>query len=237
MVAVGLGAMVWRAEPVIQAPETTTVAAVAGSRLVLPAGDNWAFDVGGVRLGLAAAVAMAFAFVPDRLQGNTPSNDDGTDALIRGFKRVFLAAVILMLASSIQNAVTTLGISAFVTGWFRGVPTWIVPVTIFLATAFVSFADGSSWSTYGIVFPIAIPVAFTAGANLPLVLGAVFSGGIFGDHASPISDTTVLASSISGSDHMVHVRTQIPYALIAAALAAALFLVFGLALPEGFRVI
>jgi Na+/H+ antiporter NhaC len=65
----------------------------------------------------------------------------------------------------------------------------------------------------------------------------VFSGGIFGDHSSPISDTTVLASSTSGSDHMVHVRSQIPYALIAAGVSASLFLLLGYVLPEGFRVI
>ena len=100
----------------------------------------------------------------------------------------------------------------------------------------VSFSDGSSWSTYGIMFPIAMPIAFTTGANLPLVMGAVFSGGIFGDHSSPISDTTVLASSTSGSDHLVHVRTQVPYAVICASIAAVLFFVLGFALPQGFRV-
>ena len=142
-----------------------------------------------------------------------------------------------MLASSIQNAVSILGISAFVTDWFAGVPAGIIPVAVFAVTSFVSFSDGSSWSTYGIMFPIAIPVAFVTGANLPLVLGAVFSGGIFGDHSSPISDTTVLASSTSGSDHMVHVRSQIPYAIIAASIAAVLFLVLGFLVPEGFRVI
>lgn len=93
------------------------------------------------------------------------------------------------------------------------------------------------WSTYGIMFPIAIPLAFATGANLPLVLGAVFSGGIFGDHSSPISDTTVLASSTSGSDHMVHVRTRVPYALVTAAVTASLSLLFGLLLPTGFRII
>jgi Na+/H+ antiporter NhaC len=156
---------------------------------------------------------------------------------LRGFKGIFLAAVILMLASSIQNSVSTLGISTFVTDWFGGVPGELVPVAVFLVASAISFADGSSWSTYGIMFPIAIPVAFVTGANLPLVLGAVFSGGIFGDHSSPISDTTVLASSTSGSDHLVHVRTQIPYAMISAGVAAVLFLVFGFLLPEGFRVI
>jgi Na+/H+ antiporter NhaC len=117
------------------------------------------------------------------------------------------------------------------------VPAFVVPVAVFLVTSFVSFSDGSSWATYGIMFPIAIPVAFATGANLVLVLGAVFSGGIFGDHTSPISDTTVLASSTSASDHMVHVRTQIPYAIASGAVAAGLFLLFGFLLPEGFRFI
>ncbi|WP_254536236.1 Na+/H+ antiporter NhaC family protein [Halomarina litorea] len=237
MVAVGLGAMFWRASPVVVTPELNEVFAVGGYRLLLPAGGPWAFDIGGVKLGLAATTALVVAFVMYRVQGNIPSNDEATDALLQGFKGIFLAALVLAFASAIQNSVTTLGIADFVTDWFRGVPAWIIPVTVFLVTSFVSFSDGSSWSTYGIMFPIAIPVAFASGANLPLVLGAVFSGGIFGDHSSPISDTTVLASSTSGSDHLVHVRTQIPYALIAAGIAATLFVLAGLLLPEGFRVI
>ncbi|MFC6724530.1 Na+/H+ antiporter NhaC family protein, partial [Halobium palmae] len=220
MIAVGLGAMFWRGGPVVRFPET-----------------GIALDIGGVQLGLAATTALVVAFVLVRLREDVPSNSDGVEAIITGCKGIFLAAVILMFATSIQNAVTILGISNFVTDWFRGVPAGFVPLLVFLATAFISFSDGSSWSTYGIMFPIAIPVAFVTAANLPLVLGAVFSGGIFGDHCSPISDTTVLASSTSGSDHMVHVRTQLPYALITAGVAAVLFLVFGFLLPQGFRVI
>jgi Na+/H+ antiporter NhaC len=220
MVVVGLGAMFWRAGPVVTFSETGV-----------------ALDIGGVRLGLAATAALVVGFVLFRLRGDIPSNSDGIEAIVTGCKGIFLAAVILMFATSIQNAVTLLGISDFVTDWFRGVPAGLIPMLVFLATAFVSFSDGSSWSTYGIMFPIAIPVAFVTGANLPLVLGAVFSGGIFGDHCSPISDTTVLASSTSGSDHMVHVRTQLPYALVTATLAALLFLVFGFLLPQGFRIV
>jgi Na+/H+ antiporter NhaC len=237
MILVGLGAMFWRGEPVIQADAMSTVLTLGGYHLILPAAGAWSFSIGGVKLGLAAASALGVAFVLYRLQGNIPSNKDAVGASLVGFKGIFLAAVILMFASSIQNAVSVLGISAFVTDWFAGVPAGIIPVSVFLVTSFVSFSDGSSWSTYGIMFPIAIPIAFVTGANLPLVLGAVFSGGIFGDHTSPISDTTVLASSTSGSDHMVHVRTQIPYALISAGIAAALFLVLGFLLPEGFRLI
>jgi Na+/H+ antiporter NhaC len=239
MIAVGVGAMFWRGSPVIFVPgeASNVLFALGGYQLMVPPAGEWAFNIGGVKLGLAAAAALVVAAVLYRLRGDIPTNSDATDAMVRGFKGIFLAALILTLASSIQNSVTTLGIANFVTDWFSGVPGGIVPLLLFFATAAISFADGSSWSTYGIMFPIAIPVAFTTGANLPLVLGAVFSGGIFGDHSSPISDTTVLASSTSGSDHMVHVRTQIPYAVVTALIAGLLFLVLGFALPQGFEVI
>lgn len=237
MILVALSAMFWRANPVIQAPQMSTLFSIGGYSLVLPSGGQWAFNIGGVRLGLAATAGLVVAFVLYRVRGDIPTNTDATDAIVRGFKGILLAAVILTLASSIQNSVSTLGISKFVTNWFAGVPPSIIPVSLFIATGFISFSDGSSWATYGIMFPIAIPIVFTTGANLPLVLGAVLSGGIFGDHCSPISDTTVLSSSTSGSDHMVHVRTQIPYALITAGIAAVLFLVFGFLVPQGFNVI
>ena len=220
MIVVGLGAMFWRPGPIV----TFT-------------GGSLALDIGGVRLGLASVSALLVGFLLYRLRGDVPSNRDAVEAMLTGMKGIFLAAVILAFATAIQNSVTTLGIAGFVTEQFGGVPAAVVPVSVFLATSFVSFSDGSSWSTYGIMFPVAIPIAFATGANLPLVLGAVFSGGIFGDHTSPISDTTVLASSTSGSDHMVHVRTQVPYALVTAAVTASLFLLFGLLLPTGFRII
>jgi Na+/H+ antiporter NhaC len=236
MILVGLGAMFWRSSPVLTAPSMTTLISVGGYQLILPNGGKWAFNIGGVSLGLASFSALVVAFVLYRVKGDIPSNKDATEAMTRGFKGILLAAVILMFASSIQNAVTILDISSFVTNNFSGVPPEFVPVSLFLITSMVSFSDGSSWSTYGIMFPIAMPIAFTTGANLPLVMGAVFSGGIFGDHSSPISDTTVLASSTSGSDHLVHVRTQIPYAVICAAIAATLFFLLGFFLPQGFRI-
>jgi Na+/H+ antiporter NhaC len=239
MIAVGLGAMFWRGSPVVFVEGATgnTLFSLAGWSLVLPPEGPWSSNIGGVQLGIASVSALVVAFVLYRVQGNVPSNKDATDAMVVGFKGILLAAVILMFASSIQNAVTLLGTSAFVTETFGGVPAFVVLLAVFAATSFVSFSDGSSWSTYGIMFPIAVPLAFTTGANLPLVLGAVFSGGIFGDHTSPISDTTVLASSTSGSDHIVHVRTQMPYALIAAGIAAVLFFALGMVVPEGFRFI
>ena len=237
MIAVALGSMFVTASPWLVADSMTELFAVGGFAVVLPASGAWSFSPGAFRLGLAAVTALVVAFVLYRVKGDIPSNDDATTALTTGMKGIFLAALILTFASSIQNAVTILGIGGFVSQWFSGVPAFLVPLALFAVTAFVSFSDGSSWSTYGIMFPIAIPVALTTDANLVLVLGAVFSGGIFGDHSSPISDTTVLASSTSGSDHMTHVRTQIPYALVTAGGAAVLFVLFGFLLPEGFRII
>ncbi|RRJ33483.1 Na+/H+ antiporter NhaC family protein [Halocatena pleomorpha] len=237
MILLAFAAMFWRASPVIQAAEMSTLFSIGGYSLIVPGGGQWSFNIGGVRLGLAATGGLVVAFLLYRLRGDIPTNADATDATVHGFKGILLAAAILTLASSIQNSVTTLGISSFVTNWFVGVPAAIIPVALFIVTAFISFSDGSSWATYGIMFPIAMPIAFTTGANLPLVMGAVFSGGIFGDHCSPISDTTVLSSSTSGSDHMVHVRTQIPYALLTAGITAVLFVVCGVLVPQGFRIL
>jgi Na+/H+ antiporter NhaC len=239
MIVVALGAMFWRGSPVIfvEGATGTSLFNLGGWHLIVPPSGPWSFNIGGVQLGVASITALVLAFLLYRARGDIPSNKDGTEAMLVGFKGILLAAVILMFASSIQNAVTLLGIGTFVTETFGDIPAFIVPVTVFLTTSFVSFSDGSSWSTYGIMFPVAIPLAFATGANLPLVLGAVFSGGIFGDHSSPISDTTVLASSTSGSDHMVHVRSQIPYALIAAGISTVLFLLLGFVLPEGFEII
>jgi len=92
----------------------------------------------------------------------------------------------------------------------------LLPVLILLVAAFVAFTMGSSWATMGLVTPIAIRVAYEFGTGfelVPVAVGAVFSGAIFGDHASPISDTTVLSATFSGADLIDHVRTQLPYAL------------------------
>jgi Na+/H+ antiporter NhaC len=77
------------------------------------------------------------------------------------------------------------------------------------------------------MIPIAVPMATTLGLPVPLLLGAAVSGAIFGDHASPISDTTVVASMAAATDHIDHVRTQLPYALLAAGIAATGFLIVG----------
>jgi Na+/H+ antiporter NhaC len=79
----------------------------------------------------------------------------------------------------------------------------------------------------GIMFPVAVPLAFNLGAPLPGAIGAILTGSLFGDHCSPISDTTVLSSMFAGADHVDHVNTQIPYAVLCGAVATGLFLASG----------
>jgi len=103
----------------------------------------------------------------------------------------------------------------------------LLPSVVFLTSCIISFSTGTSWGTFAIMIPIAIPSAIAMNSNLPLVLASVLSGGVFGDHCSPISDTTIVSSMASACDHLDHVKTQLPYALTAAGLAFTFFIIFG----------
>ncbi len=102
---------------------------------------------------------------------------------------------------------------------------------IFVVGAFVGFSTGSSWGVWAITMPITLPIAAQFNIPMELMIGACLSGGVFGDHCSPISDTTILASTAAGADHIQHVRTQLPYSLTVGICSAAGFLVGGLVSP------
>ncbi|MEP0775946.1 MAG: Na+/H+ antiporter NhaC family protein, partial [Acidobacteriota bacterium] len=148
-------------------------------------------------------------------------------ALVEGLKSMLLAMVVLTLAWSIGAVCTELHTANYVVGVTRAIlsPHWL-PVLVFLVSAGVSFATGTSWGTMAILMPLVIPIAhgLSAQAGLSfvdptyrvLMLGAISSvlaGSVWGDHCSPISDTTVMSSMASGCDHIAHVRTQLPYAV------------------------
>ena len=140
--------------------------------------------------------------------------------------RVLLTAFsVLILAWSIGEVAGRLGTGAFLVGALAGTtPPWMLPMIVFGLSAMVSFATGSSWSTMAVLLPASVPLAFHVG-GVPLMavsLGAVLDGSIFGDHCSPLSDTTILSSISAGCDHIDHVRTQLPYALTVALAAVAL---------------
>jgi Na+/H+ antiporter NhaC len=149
------------------------------------------------------------------------------DTVMGGIRTMLPAIVIMVLAWSIGEVTDALGTAEFVVAstqqWMSPA---LLPFIIFIICMFISFATGTSWGTMAIMTPIGVPLAYHIG-GLPLVhiiIGAIFAGAIFGDHCSPISDTTVMASIFAGSDHIAHVKTQIPYAVLVAVISGVLYL-------------
>ena len=142
-----------------------------------------------------------------------------------------MAALLIVALAYALNAVTTqLGAGQVIIQQFGSdlTPNSLV-VIAFLLTASISFSTGTSWGAYAMMMPVVLPVAFefSGGEVTPLIyqaVAAIAGGGIFGDHASPVSDTTVLSSVGAGSDHIDHVITQLPYALLVALLTVGLYL-------------
>jgi Na+/H+ antiporter NhaC len=148
---------------------------------------------------------------------------------MKGAGSLLPIATILLFALALGDVAIELGTGIYVAGVVGDtIPGPLLAPLIFIVSAFIAFSVGSSWGTFAIMIPIAIPIATTLGLPVPLFLAAAISGAIFGDHASPISDTTVVASMASACDHIDHVRTQLPYALLAAGVAALFFFLAGL---------
>ncbi|MFC3039836.1 Na+/H+ antiporter NhaC family protein [Virgibacillus xinjiangensis] len=151
------------------------------------------------------------------------------DTLLGGIRTMLPALIIIVLAWSIGTVTSELGTAEFVVeatqGWMTAA---LLPFLVFVIAMFISFATGTSWGTMSILTPIAVPLGYTMGGEevIPIVIGAIFAGAIFGDHVSPISDTTVMASIFSESDHIAHVNTQIPYAMVPAGIAGVLYLLY-----------
>ena len=151
------------------------------------------------------------------------------DFTLKGIAGLVPLAILMVLALAIGETCRTLGTGASVASVSNNFLSieFIAPV-IFITSAFIAFSTGTSWGTFAIMIPIAVPTALFMDASLSLSIAAVLSGSVFGDHCSPISDTTIVSSMASACDHIDHVRTQIPYAIIMAAGAAVLFWIAGI---------
>ena len=148
---------------------------------------------------------------------------------VAGIKSMLVPVSILVLSFAFGDAIKALGTGLYVSQLMNvEVPLFLMAPIIFIAAALMAFATGTSWATFAILIPIAVPVAAQTGLPVPFLVAAVLGGGIFGDHASPISDTTVVASIASGCDHFEHVKTQLPYALTAALLTIIIYILVGL---------
>jgi Na+/H+ antiporter NhaC len=157
------------------------------------------------------------------------SLSDSMDAMVEGMKSMMISMVVLILAWSIGGVTDYLGTGDFVAHLVSGnIPTFIIPMVAFLAACLIAFSTGTSWGTFAIMLPIAVPMAVSSGLDIPMMIGAVLAGGIFGDHCSPISDTTILSSTGADCNHIEHVRTQLPYALLGALAAAVGFVIAGI---------
>jgi Na+/H+ antiporter NhaC len=174
----------------------------------------------GALASLTVAIALAVA-------ARRSSLHESMDAMMNGMARVFPAIVVLTLAWALSAVAGDLHVGQVVSGWLseEGFSIRWLPLAVFVSAAGVSFATGTSWGTMGILCPIVVRVAADLGAAtppdeaLPLFyasVGGVLAGSIFGDHCSPISDTTVLSAIASGCSLEDHVWTQMPYALITA---------------------
>ena len=171
--------------------------------------------------GLAIAWAMTLA-------GRSLDLDGLSRVGLKGAGALTGMAVVLWLALALGAITRELGAGVYVAGVVGdGMPPVLLIPLVFLVTSGIAFATGSSWGTFAIMLAIAIPVANTLGLSVVPFVAAVLSGGIFGDHCSPISDTTIIASLASATDHIEHVRTQIPYALVAGGIATVGFAIVG----------
>ncbi|HSW28302.1 MAG TPA: Na+/H+ antiporter NhaC family protein [Longimicrobiales bacterium] len=174
-----------------------------------------------VMAGLAAAWLMLLA-------QKAYTVDELTKIALKGAGGLVPLALIMLLAIALGAMTRELGTGVYVASVTAGVlPPFLFLPLIFIVASVIAFATGTSWGTFAIMLPIAVPAAIAMDLPLAPFVAAVLSGGVFGDHCSPISDTTILASMAAATDHIDHVRTQLPYALIAAGISTVLFAVTG----------
>ncbi len=197
-------------------------------RTIIGAGDSY------LAMMWASLVAVLVAAILSLVQGILTLSEV-VDAWYAGARAMLLAVIILVLAWSLANVNDALHTGSFlVSALGEAVPPQMVPTLVFVLAAATAFATGSSWGVMGIMMPLAIPLTWAimsasgmgdGNANLHLIYStaaAVMGGAVWGDHCSPISDTTILSSLASECDHIDHVRTQIPYAVLVGIVAVGL---------------
>lgn len=174
----------------------------------------------GLMLGSAAALLITFVmYIPRKVL----TFRQFMDCLPEGFKAMVPAIMILTFAWTLSGITGLLGADVFVAGILensKGVLTLLIPVIVFCIAVFLAFATGTSWGTFGILLPIVVPIMPLGSEMLTITVAATLAGAVCGDHCSPISDTTIMASTGAQCDHINHVSTQLPYALAVAAVSA-----------------
>lgn len=160
---------------------------------------------------------------------------EAIETWIEGMKGLLITGVILVLAWSLSSVIKELETAAYLVSVLQfAIPKFLLPSIIFILGSIIAFATGTAYGTMGILMPLAVPLAYAINPDMSFIVACtsgVLTGAIFGDHCSPISDTTILSSTGAGCDHIEHVRTQIWYSLFVGAIT----IIFGY-IPAGFGV-
>ena len=164
---------------------------------------------------------------------------DLTASFTEGFKAMVPAILILTFAWSISGIMGAKGgyldAQAFVRNNLASsnFPQFLFPAIFFVLAGLIAFATGTSWGTFGVLVPIAVTILGGSGTLALLTVSATLGGAVFGDHISPISDTTILASAGAQCNHVDHVSTQLPYAVLVAGISAVAYLIAGICVGLG----
>ena len=181
----------------------------------------------GLPWGSLIALIITFIYLMVR---RVISFEDATGCFVTGFKAMVPAMLVLTFALTLKLATSALGADVFVAGLMEGQAQSLynmLPAIIFLVALGLAFATGTSWGTFGILIPIVLPIFANQPELLTIGISACLAGAVCGDHISPISDTTVMASAGANVNHIEHVNTQIPYALTVACISFVCFVVAG----------
>ena len=177
--------------------------------------------------GSIIALVLTFIYL---LARRTITFKGAADCIVAGFKAMVPAMLILTFALTLKLATSALGADVYVAGLMEGASAGLyamLPAIIFLVALFLAFSTGTSWGTFGILIPIVLPIFANEPTLLTIGISACLAGAVCGDHISPISDTTIMASAGAGVNHVDHVSTQLPYALTVAAISFVCFIVAG----------
>ncbi len=172
--------------------------------------------------------AVIISIIAYRIQ-KIMSISEMMELVIRGFGSFISISIILMLSFAIGQLCSDLKIGQFfakIIGNSRAAGA-LIPAGLFLVSSLISFSTGTSWGTWAIMIPIATGLVSSSAGNIYISIGAVLGGAIFGDHSSPISDTTIISSAAAGCDVIDHVKTQLPYALLTGGISLVLYVIFG----------
>ena len=182
-----------------------------------------------VGLMLGSVFALAFTIIYYCLR-RTMTFRQTMECLPEGFRAMVPAILILTFAWSLKAMTDSLGAKAFVEGVVKGSAQGFqsfLPAVVFLIGCFLAFATGTSWGTFGILIPITLSVFPLTDPLGVVCVSACMAGAVCGDHCSPISDTTIMASAGAQCDHVAHVSTQLPYAVVAAAVSFVSYIIAG----------